>query len=78
MEFVRAYEDLTQESDRIWGQHWNFIIEGRDLKNLRHPFDIRSIQVTDEVSYGKGAIKYVYVRPRDAAVIRAKGLLETA
>jgi len=78
MDFVRCYKDVEKESDRIWGRHWKYIVEGENLKTLRHPFDIRKIQVTNDISYGQGAIKYVYVRPEDAAVIRARGLLETA
>ena len=77
MEFVRCYEDKMKESDNIWGRHWRYIVEGRNLKNLLHPFDIRKLQ-TSNVSYGQGAIKYVYVRPQDAVILRARRLLDTA
>jgi 5-methylcytosine-specific restriction protein A len=76
MEYVRCYEDRSDESGRIWGRHWRYIVEGARLKNLLRPFDIRTYQVS-KVSYGRGAIKYVYVRPEDAAILRQRGLLET-
>ena len=46
---------------------------GRNLYQLRPPFDIEKVKVSKK-NYGKGVIRYAYVDPADEAVIRAKYL----
>ena len=76
MRFVRCYPDIHNESDAIWGQHWDYIIECRDLCVLRRPFDIQQVQKSAK-DYG-AAVRYVYVDPVDETAIRAAGLLDCA
>jgi 5-methylcytosine-specific restriction enzyme A len=45
MDYVRTYFDQEKESDEIWGSHWNFIIEGKNLRYIE-PFDIEDIQIS--------------------------------
>lgn len=75
MTFVRCYEDLANESDKIWGRHWRYIVEGRDIYELKRPFDMRTVNKSG-TNYGQGAIKYVYVDPQDEEVIRSGGYLD--
>jgi len=75
MTFVRCYEDLTGESDRIWGRHWRYIVEGKDAYRLKNPFDMRRVNKSGS-NYGQGAIKFVYVHPLDEEAIRGGGYLE--
>jgi hypothetical protein len=74
MTFVRCYRDKNKESDRIWGRHWNYIIEGSGCYSLKTPFDIRQIQVTKK-NYAQGGT-VVYVDSEDAVVLEAGGYLE--
>lgn len=74
MEFVRCYEDLDNESDAIWKRHWRYIIEGKDLKMLRRPFDIRRYQQSSK-DYSS-AERYAYVEPEDEAELRRREILE--
>jgi len=46
MTFVACYEDINNESDRIWGKHWTYIIEGRDVRVIK-PFNLEDIQISD-------------------------------
>lgn len=46
MTFVTCYEDIGNESDRIWGKHWTYIIEGRDVRTVK-PFNLKDIQISD-------------------------------
>ena len=77
MEFVECYEDKYGESERIWGRHWHHIIEGRNFHQLRRPFDIDELQVSTK-NYGRGVIKYAYIRDEDMKRIIALGHLEPA
>jgi len=75
MEFKRAYPDRGGESKRIWGKQWRFIIEGTGCRCLRRPFDLRDICISGR-DYGQGG-PYMYVDPRDEAVLQAEGYLES-
>ena len=68
-----SYEDKEGESFRLWGYQWRYIIEGQRLCRLKHPFDIRDVQVTEK-DYGS-AQRYVYVAPEDERIIVREGLL---
>ncbi len=75
MTFVRCYEDMNNESDKIWKHHWRYIIKGRDFHKLQRPFDIRRVQRSQR-NYGHGAINFVYIDDLDALAIRSGGHLE--
>jgi len=73
MSFVRSYRDAQGESDKIWGHHWPFIIEGTDLKELERPFNIKAVQKSSK-NYGQGG-PVVYVDPLDQRAIESGGYL---
>ena len=73
MTYVRCYLDESGESTKIWGKEWRFIIEGRNIYQVKG-FDIRRVQVT-KANYGQGAIRFAYIRDEDAAAIREGGFL---
>jgi len=73
MSFVRFYKDTLRESDRIWGHHWPFIIEGTGLKELARPFNIAVVQKSSK-NYGQGG-PVVYVDPLDQREIQSGGYL---
>lgn len=50
MNYVETYPDTSNESDSIWGQHWNYIIKGENLRPI-FGFNISDIQVSDK-NYG--------------------------
>lgn len=75
MKFSRIYPDLKGESKKIWGQEWRFIVEGKDCRRLKQPFDIMTLKISAR-DYGRGG-PYVYVAPEDEQIIKEKGLLET-
>jgi len=75
MEFVRCYEDIEKESIKIWGRYWPYIIEGKNCRQLRLPFDICEHQVTKK-DYGRGGT-IVYVTKEDSKILEDKGLLNT-
>jgi len=77
MEFLRYYQDNKNESDRLWGKHWQYIIEASELWKLKHPFNLRKIQVSFK-NYGQGVMSYAYVDPADIRVIMDKGYLTPA
>jgi 5-methylcytosine-specific restriction enzyme A len=62
MEYVETYEDVNNESDEIWGQHWNYIIRGENLRPVEG-FNISDIQVTNK-NYGP-AIKPAEIEAED-------------
>lgn len=43
MDFVSCEEDVSNESDRIWSHHWNYIIRGTNIRSVE-PFDIDEIK----------------------------------
>ena len=75
MRFDSCYEDKRGESQTIWGHQWRFIISGYDFRLLRRPFDIEDVKVTN-TNYGQGAIRFVYVHPKDEEAIVAGGYLD--
>jgi hypothetical protein len=77
MTFVRCYEDRAGESKNIWQHQWRYIIEGKNLCTLRHPFDIDDVKVSSK-NYGQGVIRFAYVDPADEAEIRRRGHLVCA
>jgi 5-methylcytosine-specific restriction enzyme A len=74
MEFEAFYSDLSRESDKIWGRHWQYIIKGRNIYAV-NPFNIKRYQVTNR-NYGQGAILYAHVDPADEQHLIKSGMLE--
>jgi 5-methylcytosine-specific restriction enzyme A len=74
MEFEECHEDRQQESLRIWGRHWRYVINGGNCRPLKTPFDISTVQVTNK-DYGRGGA-VVHVNDDDAQVLILMGLLE--
>jgi 5-methylcytosine-specific restriction enzyme A len=66
MDYVRTYFDSTGESDQIWGNHWNYIIEGKNLRSVE-PFDMDDLQVSDK-NY-KSAVTHVWIESSDEVAI---------
>jgi len=66
MNYVRTYEDTSNESNAIWGRHWNYIIEGVNLRPVEE-FNISDIQISNH-NYGP-AVTHSYVLPEDEAAI---------
>lgn len=50
MNYLETYLDINNESDEIWGRHWNYIIRGENLRAVEG-FNILDIQVTNH-NYG--------------------------
>lgn len=74
MTFVRARRDTGGETDRIWGAHWPWIIDGTNLKELARPFNMRSVQVT-KANYAQGGTVF-YVDPLDEQALATGGYLK--
>lgn len=66
MTYSKTYFDNTNETDRIWGSHWNYIIEGKNLRSIE-PFNIEDIQVSSK-NY-KSAVTHVWVDQQDEVMI---------
>lgn len=66
MEYVRTYEDLNGESDRLWGRHWPYIIEARNVRSVE-PFDLDDIRATDREYYKVQT--FCAVEPEDEAAV---------
>src|SRR5438128_2779985 len=66
--------DANGESQRIWGKQWEYIIEGRNLIELRSPFDLDEVKAS-AFNY-KGAQWLAYVRTEDVDAINRRRLLE--
>lgn len=74
MRFASCDADTTGESQRIWGRQWKYLIRGIDFRQLKRPFDIEDIQVS-QANYGQGVIRFAYVAPADEAEILQRDLL---
>lgn len=72
MDFV-AYRPGTEEARRIWGRDWRYIMEGRNCRVLKRPFNLRQVQVSSR-NYGQGG-PFVYVHPDDELELDRRGLL---
>lgn len=66
MDFVSYEEDVNDESVRIWGKKWKYLIKGANLRALK-PFDIADIQVSNR-KYGS-IQTFGYVDKKDEPVI---------
>jgi 5-methylcytosine-specific restriction enzyme A len=66
MNYASTYFDQAKESDKIWGSHWNYIIEGTNLRSIE-PFNIEDIQVSNK-DY-KSAVTHVWVDKSDEVAI---------
>jgi len=75
MEFVRIYPDSKEESTKIWGKQWRYIVEGEKCRPLKHPFNIQHYQTSNQ-NYAQGG-PFVYVDPVDEEVLKNRGLLDT-
>lgn len=64
--------DNGLESDAIWGNHWNFIIEGEDGHELTTPFAPGEVKPSGPYLQGG---PFVYVEPEDAEDFRQNGFL---
>jgi 5-methylcytosine-specific restriction protein A len=58
MEFVALREDKNEESQRLWGKKWKYIIDGKNIRKVP-PFNINEIQVTDKNYRGVQWVGYV-------------------
>lgn len=74
MEFDSSYSD-EEESLKLFGKRWPYIIKSRSCRRLKTPFDICEHQVSTK-GYGPGGT-IVYVLNDDIKVLKEKGLLET-
>jgi 5-methylcytosine-specific restriction protein A len=66
MNFVSCEEDVNNESDRIWGRHWRYIINGENVRPVE-PFDIDEIKISSK-NYGATRV-HAEVNPEDEAII---------
>lgn len=62
MNYVETYPDVNNESDAIWGRHWNYIIRGENVRPVEG-FNISDLQVTNH-NYGP-AVTHAHVQPLD-------------
>jgi 5-methylcytosine-specific restriction protein A len=74
MAYLRSRVDRDGDTDRIWGRHWTYIIEGNDLRRLRNPFNVANVQGLIG-NYAQGD-PIVYLPPRDQEVLRRGGYLD--
>ena len=47
MNYVSCYEDTENESSKIWGKKWRYIIQGENVRSIE-PFDIEDIKVSNK------------------------------
>lgn len=66
MNCKNIYPDLNNESDSIWGQHWNYIIQGENLRAV-DGFNITDLQVSTH-NY-KPIVTHGKVKPEDEEAI---------
>ncbi len=66
MNFISCEEDINNESDRIWGKHWRYIVNGENVRPVE-PFDIDEIKISSK-NYGAARV-HAKVRPEDEAII---------
>lgn len=66
MEYIDTREDINNDSDRIWGRHWRYIIEAKNVRYVE-PFNIDEIQVTKK-DYGP-AVAFSTIEPEDETAI---------
>ena len=76
MEIVQIYEDKNNESESIWGRHWKYIVEGRNCVQLKNPFDIVDVQITDK-NYITGGT-FFHIERADAEALMKGGFLDIA
>ena len=62
MNFVSCEEDVNNLSDKIWGKHWRYLINGDNIRSVE-PFDINDIKIT---SKNYDAVQtYAIIEPED-------------
>jgi 5-methylcytosine-specific restriction protein A len=66
MDYVRAYKDSSGESDKLWGRHWPYIVEARNVRSVE-PFDLDDIRTTNK-KYKK-VRTFCAVAPEDEAAV---------
>ncbi len=66
MNYVETYLDTNNESEQIWGRHWNYIIQGTNLRPI-DPFNISDFQISDK-DYRSAQI-FAYVDQLDEQLI---------
>lgn len=49
MDFVSCEEDVNNQSDKIWGKHWRYIINGNNVRSVE-PFDIKDIKLLPKIT----------------------------
>jgi 5-methylcytosine-specific restriction protein A len=47
MNFVSCEEDVDNLSDKIWGKHWRYLINGENVRPVE-PFDLNEIKITSK------------------------------
>ena len=65
----RVYRDVENESDRIWHRHWEFMVKGKHLRQLKRPLPISAVGVVTQKNYGQGPQRYVYLELSDAMAL---------
>jgi len=66
MEYEKAVFDRENNTDKIWGRHWKYLIIGRNLQEVEQ-FDIDDLKVTDKnYAYVQ---TFCYVEPEDEEAI---------
>jgi 5-methylcytosine-specific restriction enzyme A len=65
----QVYEDVGNESDRLWGRHWRFIVKGKSLQALKRPLPISAVAAATNKNYGQGPQRYVYLEPDDCIAL---------
>lgn len=62
MNFVSCEGDVNNLSDKIWGKHWRYLINGNNVRSVE-PFDINDIKIT---SKNYDAVQtYAVIEPED-------------
>lgn len=74
MTFVRFSDSAEEESQRLWGKRWRYMLEGENCRPLRRPFDIRHLQASRKMYDQLGP---VYLDPEDESVLESGGYMET-
>ncbi|MEP6494877.1 MAG: hypothetical protein ABJF01_19475 [bacterium] len=65
MKVAGIRRDLSDETDKIWGRHWDWIIDGEGLREFVRPIPIGRLGTASGKNYGQGAQKFVYLETVD-------------
>ncbi|MFP4548743.1 MAG: hypothetical protein ACLFQM_11485 [Fidelibacterota bacterium] len=74
MEFVGCNKDKDNLSDKIWGEHWEYIVSGKNLIELEKPFNLDKIKRSNK-NYSKGVFWMAYLEDIDIEYLYDNGYL---